>query len=314
MGSHRLRRAVVRSLPSGVRGELLRRTGRFPPWADGQPPAPPAAPVGTVQGPPDFVGVGVPKAGTSWWFNLIEAHPDVAPPVQKELNFFNRFFFERAPVDALGDDAFRAYHGFFPRPPGKKSGEWTPSYLFSYRLPPFLRKAAPEAKILVLLRDPVDRYRSDISRAMPRRERRNVRYKGLVRGIYTPELAPWEAEYGPDELLVLQFERCVRDPAGQLAATYRFLGLDDTYRPPRLADPVNVTKSKRGLPTSLERLLVELYEPDVVALADRHPEIDISLWPHFSHLARSARHHPEHQERPEPVTEGGRDRPPAAYP
>jgi hypothetical protein len=283
-----LARSVFRALPDRVQGKILWRTGRLAPWADGRPPPAPPCPPGMTTGPPDFVGVGVPKAGTSWWFSLIEAHPDVEGPPQKELNFFNRNFFRREAEGAIGDDELRAYHAFFPRPAGAVTGEWTPSYLFSYRLPPILRRVAPSAKLLVLLRDPVDRYRSDISRTMARRRLRNVRYKGLARGIYTPELAPWEAVYGPEEMLVLQYEACTREPASQLAATYRFLGLDDSYQPPRLGALVNETKTKRAVPPGFERLLVELYEPDVVALARRYPQIDLHLWPHFRHLADGA--------------------------
>ncbi len=281
-------RSVFRVLPDRAQAKVLRRTGRMAPWADGRPPAAPPCPPTMTTGPPDFVGVGVPKAGTSWWFSLIEAHPDVAGPPEKELNFFNRHFFQREAEGAIGNEELRAYHAFFPRPSGAVTGEWTPSYLFSYRLPLILRQAAPGAKLLVLLRDPVDRYQSDISRTMARRRLRNVRYKGLARGIYTPELAPWEAVYGPEEMLVLQYEACTRDPASQLAITYRFLGLDDSYQPPRLGTRVNETKTKRAVAPGFKRLLVELYEPDVVALAHRYPQIDLHLWPHFRHLADSA--------------------------
>ncbi|MBA3795881.1 MAG: hypothetical protein H0X20_01485, partial [Chloroflexi bacterium] len=54
-------------------------------------PAPP--PPGFVIGPPDFVGVGAQKAGTTWWFRLIEAHPGVyqSPDQRPELHFFDRF-------------------------------------------------------------------------------------------------------------------------------------------------------------------------------------------------------------------------------
>jgi hypothetical protein len=278
-------RAALRALPDPVSARIRHRTGRYAPWEDGTAPQGPPCPPGMTTGPPDFVGVGVPKAGTSWWFRLIEAHPDVASPPQKELNFFNRIFFRRERAGGISDDDLRAYHSFFPRPPGSVTGEWTPSYLFSYRLPPILRRAAPRAKLLVLLRDPVDRYQSDISRRMPHRRLRNVRYKGLARGIYTPELAPWEATYAPEEMLMLQYEACCRDPATHLAATYRFLGLDDSFRPARLGALVNETKAKRAVTPGFERLLVELYEPDVVALARRYPQIDLTLWPHFRHLA-----------------------------
>ena len=272
------------ALPDPIQVRVRHRLGRYAPWEDGSAPEAPAPPPGMEVGPPDFVGVGVPKSGTSWWFSLILAHPDVQGPVKKELLYFNRIFFERYRTQDCTDQDLEAYHRWFPRPAGAKTGEWTPSYLFSYRLPPILRRAAPEAKILILLRDPVERYVSDISRKMPRRRLRNVRYRGLARGFYSAELAPWEQSYDPSEMLVLQYEACTLQPAEQLAATYRFLGLDDSFRPPGLLAPVNKTKVKRAVDAGFERLLAELYEPDVVALAARYPQIDLRLWPHFRHL------------------------------
>ncbi len=279
-------RSAFLLLPEPVQVRLLRRMGRNPPWANGQAPRAPACPTGMEVGPPDFVGVGVSKCGTSWWFKLILAHPDIHGPVKKELLFFNRIFFERHRHKSVTDAELEAYHDWFPRPAGSKTGEWTPSYIFSYRLPPILRRAAPDTKILVLLRDPVARYQSDISRRMPRRRLRNVRYRGLAHGLYAAALEPWEAEFSPSELLVLQYEACVRRPAEHLAATYRFLGLDDTFCPPELREPVNRSKSKRTIDGGFKHLLVECYERDVVALTDRHPQIDLRLWPNFSYLAK----------------------------
>jgi hypothetical protein len=278
-------RSAFLALPDSVQARVRHRLGRYAPWEGGRPPVAPACPPGMVTGPPDFIGVGVPKAGTSWWFSLILAHPDVQGPVKKELLYFNRNFFDQERHRPVTDADLEGYHRWFPRPAGSKTGEWTPSYLFSYRLPPILKRAAPEAKVLVLLRDPVERYRSDISRRMPRRRLRNVRYRGLARGFYAAELAPWEDAYDPSQLLVLQYEACTARPAEQLAATFAFLGLDDTFRPPQLSVPVNQTKTKRDVDEGFQRLLVELYEPDVVALAARHPGIDLTRWPHFAHLA-----------------------------
>lgn len=278
-------RSAFLALPEPWQVRIRHRMGKLAPWEDGHAPPAPACPPGMRTGPPDFVGVGVPKCGTSWWFSMVLAHPDVHPPPRKELLFFNRNFFDRLRNGSCTDADLVAYHRWFPRPEGTHIGEWTPSYLFAYRLPPILRRAAPEAKILILLRDPVERYRSDISRSMPRKRLRNVRYRGLARGFYAAELEPWEREYGPSERLVLQYETCSRAPAEQLARTYRFLGLDDGFRPPDLHLAVNETRGKRAVDPGFERLLVELYEPDVVTLAARHPEIDLRLWPHFSHLA-----------------------------
>ena len=106
---------------------------------------------------PDYVGIGTQKSGTSWWISLIEQHPDVVPNHfhRKELHYLAHFL-ERE----LTPDDIATYHAVFARPSGKKCGEWTPNYMAH----PFailqLRKAAPAARILVMLRNPIDRYES----------------------------------------------------------------------------------------------------------------------------------------------------------
>ena len=48
---------------------------------------------GETNGPPGFVGIGVQKAGTSWWYRLVVDHPQVShrPSIHKERHFFARF-------------------------------------------------------------------------------------------------------------------------------------------------------------------------------------------------------------------------------
>ena len=276
------------TLPRGVRTAILHQKGSYAPWETGAPPEAPPCPPGMEIGPPDFIGLGAPKCGTSWWFSLILAHPDVQGPVKKELLFFNRAFFTLYRSGVLTEEDLHAYWNWFPRPAGSATGEWTPSYLFWYLLPGILRTLTPEARFLVMLRDPIERYHSDISRRMPRRFLRNVRYRGLARGFYSAELEPWEDVVEPSRILMLQYEACTADPAHHLAATYRFLGLDDSYRPPALQARVNQTRAKRELEPNMQRLLGELYEPDVARLAARYPQIDLGLWPHFAHLRKDA--------------------------
>ena len=89
----------------------------------------------------------------------------------KEIHFFDRFWDGReVPADLPG-----AYARQFPRPEGELTGEWTPRYMHDFWALPLLKAAAPEARILVMLRDPVDRYRSGIAREQrARREGRGA--------------------------------------------------------------------------------------------------------------------------------------------
>jgi hypothetical protein len=230
---------------------------------------------GSEPGPPDWVGLGVQRSGTSWWHGLIEAHPDVDPLGlgAKELHFFDRFWSE----EFTGADV-DAYAAHFRRRAGHVVGEWTPRYLHDPWTLPLLRRAAPEAKLLVLLRDPVARFRSGLAHAAklgpvgP-----DDVADAFQRGCYAPQLRRLLELAPAEQVLVLQFERCVADPAGELARTFAFLGL----RPADVAPGAGTNASRATAPVA-PGLLAEVrarYRDDAAAAAELVPgAIDPSLW------------------------------------
>ena len=279
--------ASFANLPPSIRLPLLHRLGRYAPWEVGFDFRPPAAGPGETIGPPDFVGIGVQKAGTTWWNDLINTHPAVysRPDLHKERHFFDRF--GAAPFRPSDADD---YHGWFPRPTGSITGEWTPDYFSSPWVPPLLQRSAPDARLLLLLRDPVDRYLSGVAH-----HRRTegavgpfVTADAIQRGFYHRALGDWTGHVPPSRLLVLQFERCVVDTAGQLRATFEFLGLPDHPPPPSVVGTETPVPTRSGPDDDLRRRLVSIYESDVLALAARHPGIDLALWPNFAYLAGGA--------------------------
>ena len=66
-------------------------------------------------GAPDFVGIGVPKCGTTWWFDLILRHPDIYVHNDKELSFFNWWFLVHLNADGCTQADLDAYRRWFPR-------------------------------------------------------------------------------------------------------------------------------------------------------------------------------------------------------
>jgi hypothetical protein len=234
-------------------------------------------------GPPDFVGIGVQKAGTTWWYELLATHPGVSTPnsVHKERHFFDRY----ATLPFGPPDVVR-YEGWFPRRRGTLAGEWTPDYFTYPWVPRLLHLAAPQVMLLLLLRDPIERLRSGLAH----QERRGARRDGTTvadaidRGFYHRALDRWLEWFDPGQLLVLQYEQCVSDPDGQLASTFDFLGLTEyhvaeTERPAR--PPVGVTTP---LDPDVKARLVALYDADVRALAEQVPHLDLSCWPNFAYL------------------------------
>jgi hypothetical protein len=271
-----------RMLPRPVRDAVRRRLGPHAPWEAGFGSAPPPPAPGEVTGAPDFVGIGVQKAGTTWWFGLLTAHPEVAQRagVHKERHFFAPYA-----TASFGPAQVRAYHDWFPRPPGQRAGEWTPDYVHQPWVAPLLARAAPEARLLVMVRDPVERFLSGLahSQVVPASHLGVVVSEAVERGFYAAALQRWSAPLEAGRLLVLQYERCVADPAAELARTYRFLGLDDGFVPPGLRRPSSPTlQEKVALDDDARTRLVDLYAPDVAALSALVPELDTALWPNFA--------------------------------
>ncbi|MBK5307518.1 MAG: sulfotransferase [Frankiaceae bacterium] len=227
---------------------------------------------------PDFIGIGVQKAGTSWWYRLLCEHPEIgADAVVKERHFFDRFcaadFTERHAEE---------YRALFPAALDARLGEWTPRYLYDPWVPPLLFRAAPDAKLLILLRDPVARFESALTH--------NLRSAGFGdvalaatdafhRGRYGEQLQRLMYWFDSTRVLILQYEQCVSDPAGELARTFAFLGVDPTYIPDVLTEPVRATiGGKIHVSESMRAVLQETYHADRDLVASLAPELDLGLW------------------------------------
>jgi len=229
------------------------------------------------------VGVGVQRAGTSWWFGLIETHAQVQRlGSAKELHYFETFW-----RNAFTTADVTAYHEKFARAPGLLCGEWTPRYMFDPWTPALLRKAAPEAKILVMLRDPVARLRSGLTHTLERGKAIDADRvdNAVARGLYHGQLTRLIEHFPRPQLLILQFERCLAEPAEMLRRTQAFLGIEEELPPNRLNRSMNrATIDEVRLSGDFLTEATELYELDSRALATDFPEVDLSLWPCFAHL------------------------------
>jgi hypothetical protein len=242
-----------------------------------------------MTGPPDFIGVGTQRSGTSWWFALLQTHPRVVRPRgSKELHWFTQFASRE-----LRDKDIARYHAKFPRAAGQLAGEWTPRYMHDFWTARSIRRAAPDAKLLVLLRDPIERLRSGIPREVgvdddrgEARSYRDIVADAIDRGRYATQLKRLRAGHPDAEVLVLQFEQCVADPAGQYIRTLEFLGLDTDVPLPdfqKRRGGSQAAKKRELWPDLLEAMQVTL-EDDVLELGRMHPDLDLSLWRNFAYV------------------------------
>lgn len=258
-------------------------------------------PAGWRVGPPDFVGVGCGKAGSSWWYRLLSEHPRVVPNRvgHKELHYFPHLGWRRPSADELD-----LYRSAFARPAGHLCGEWSGNYLYYPFALDSLAEAAPAAKLVVLLRNPVDRFASLVNQYAAFRARL-IGAAGdgaaiLDRWSLFPEaayqarvadgLARLLSRFPREQLLVVQYERAKLDPGRELARTLRFLGLDDAWRPADASRPVNRNPYVVPRPTPAERArIADWLRDDVERTAALVPELDPELWPEFAPAPAYAR-------------------------
>jgi hypothetical protein len=277
-------------VPADMRRATRHRFGRYYAWeVDFDFHATPPLERRESYGPPEFVGIGVQKAGTTWWWRLIVKHPQVSQfsskernrhfsgPISKERHFFGRFGLEPfKPSDV------KEYHEWFPRKEGTITGEWTPDYLYHPWVPPLVARAAPDAKLLLMLRDPIQRFRSGYAAALREGSANHVGAsvaEAMGHSLYADNVSRWLDHFPSEQLLILQYEKCVVEPTEHLAETYRFLGIDPDYQPPRILRPVNSTvEAKKLLDDDVERRLRDIFGPDVEKLAKLVPGLDPSLW------------------------------------
>lgn len=234
-------------------------------------------PAGWTTGPPDFVGIGAQRAGTSWWFQLIAQHPEVHinPSVPKEVHFFDRFEDRPWARQAVAGE----YAALFPRPSGKIVGEWTPEYMVWPWCAPLLA-AANVPKLIVILRDPVERFWAGWSFSVRRGAPAVSTIAGdaFHRGLYSRQMA-WVLEhFSRDQVLVLQYEQCIADPHAALEGTFSFLGIDPSFVPHNVRSPAKQIHEKQPMPDEMQQIVQAAYRSDVKALVADFPEIDLTLW------------------------------------
>lgn len=207
--------------------------------------------------PPDFLGLGAQRAGTSWMYACLYEHPEVCAP-RKEINFFSR---ERHWTRGYG-----WYESHFEEcPPGQRAGEWSTSYLHHPETPHRIHDRYPDVQLLVSLRNPVERafsgFRNDImageispSTSFEEALRKDPQYVDI--GRYARHLERYLEWFSRDQMGVLIYEECQEDPAGFLRKLFRLLGVDPGFEPSLREETVNRSREPRfpGIDALLNRL------------------------------------------------------------
>ena len=201
---------------------------------------------------PQFFIAGVPKAGTTGLYAALVRHPQLYLPAVKEPKFFlsdgrpprrggpgdvqtyQEHVWRRADYEALFDAA----------PATAVRGEATPFYLYDRSAHQRIRRLVPDAKFILVLRDPVDRAYSnwshlwsaglekeaDFLAACEQESRRRAagwadiwHYLGL--GRYGGQVRDLQRTFDRDQLLIMRYRDLVDEPSVTLDRVCRFLSV-----------------------------------------------------------------------------------------
>lgn len=176
---------------------------------------------------PTFVGIGAPRAGTTWLNTLLASHPDVyVPTLRDEINFFDQYW----------NRGVGWYENLFPPPEEsgryRAIGEVTPQYLECESCHERIFATIPRAKLIVVLRHPVDRAYSQYGFFVQRRNYRGsfrdfvAAYpRSLERGFYSRHLRRYLRLFDRSSMLALVFEDVFADVPEAMEIISRFLDI-----------------------------------------------------------------------------------------
>lgn len=203
---------------------------------------------------PNFFIVGAPRCGTTSLYRYLGQHPDVFLPSVKEPRFFAPDLDSGSEWDARAfvRDPERYASLFRPGEGRSARGEATSLYLFSEVAAERIRAYRPDARILALVRDPVEIVVSfhkvrllnsnetlrDLGEALDaeadRREGRNLppkvqipkacQYRDVAR--LAGQLERYDERFDPSRIRVILFDDFVADPRGTVRDVFGFLGVD----------------------------------------------------------------------------------------
>jgi hypothetical protein len=195
----------------------------------------------------DFIGIGAQKSGTSWAYTCLYDHPDVCAPV-KEIHFFSRSRFRE------GKEWYE--HHFRACGEGKVRGEFSTSYLYSPEAPERIHALYPNAKLIAILRNPVERafsqYRNaikagEIAETMSFEEYQQTESSVREQGRYAEQIARYDALFPREQLLILIYEDIRKDPVAFMRRIYEFLGITTDFVSSMVYDEINVARTPKHI-------------------------------------------------------------------
>lgn len=199
---------------------------------------------------PHFIIIGTVKGGTTSLYNYLTLHPSILPAIQKEVNFFNRNY--------IFQQGLKWYLAHFPQIPQHLNliaGEASPNYMYYPGAAKRAFKCLPEVKLIVILRNPIDRAISHyymarrlgqekrsleealaaevkIIKSIPQAAFEAVNFlqkpAGYLRcGLYVYFLKQWMNVFPREQVVILKSEEMYENPAATMKQVFEFLGVQN---------------------------------------------------------------------------------------
>ncbi len=223
---------------------------------------------------PAWLGIGAQRSGTTWLTDLITQHPQVGLGTngKKEQHLLQKVGDGLVPEDD--------YLDLFPGHDGVRRGDWTPQYLRHASTPAAAARLLPGVPILVVLRDPVERFRSAMRLAATRGRSWPYPVPITVQtwtGCYADQLDMWAAAVGRDRLHVMLFEQVRTDAQRALDRLWGLLGLDPVPLVGVEEESASSSRADWAWTPGLRETLQTLYRPQAARL-ERDWGLDVSSW------------------------------------
>ena len=207
---------------------------------------------------PNFIIIGGQKCGTTSLYRYLEQHPNIVSALHKEPNFFSMNFGQGLSwYKAHFPLSVYMYYSKKIRGQSLITGEASPYYIYYPHTPRRISQILPQAKLILLLRNPVDRAYSHYNHKVRRgieplpsfedaivseAERlagegqkvvenqihfsfNHLHYSYLARGIYIEQLEAWMRYFPREQMLIIKSEDFRRNEKATLRKVFEFLNL-----------------------------------------------------------------------------------------
>lgn len=199
---------------------------------------------------PNFFIVGAAKAATTSLHYYLSKHPDVFMSEPKEINYFSQ---EELDAQQLYYDDYKPasldeYKKLFAHASHKKAiGEASVSYLFYPTVPQKIKNAVPNAKIIILLRNPFERsfshylmdYRlglcncsfDDVLFNQHKHKNADLFYQQYIElSLYASQVERYLKTFGKENVKILLQEDLRKNPEATMKEVFSFLGIDESFQ------------------------------------------------------------------------------------